>query len=88
MPSLESDESKFMLISAASRHSFARYAIPAVLAFCMASMGSAAQDDQSQNVPLISGGVGFRDQYERGKHNLHPRDFSLARRTGRESHPG
>lgn len=48
-----------MLIAAASRHNLARHAIPAVLAFCMASMGSAAQDSQGQNVPLISGGVGF-----------------------------
>ena len=59
MPVLESDESKIMLIAEATRHSLARCAIPALLAFCMASIGSAAQDGQGQNVPLISGGVGF-----------------------------
>lgn len=48
-----------MLITAASRHRLARHAIPALLALCMTSIGSAAQDGQGQNVPLISGGGGF-----------------------------
>jgi hypothetical protein len=48
-----------MLIAAASRHNLVWHLIPAVLAFCIASMGSSAQDSHSENVPLISGGVGF-----------------------------
>lgn len=48
-----------MLTPSAFRHKLARHTIPMVLAFCMASMAAAAQDDQGHNVPLISGGVGF-----------------------------
>jgi hypothetical protein len=36
----ESEESKTILIAAASRHNLAGQVIPAVLAFCTASMGS------------------------------------------------
>jgi len=48
-----------MLIASKSRHNLTRHAIPALLALCMASTGSAAQDSHGQDVPLISGGVGF-----------------------------
>jgi hypothetical protein len=48
-----------MLISPASRHNWSRQLIQAALALSITATGSAAQDSQNQNVPLISGGVGF-----------------------------
>ena len=48
-----------MLIHASFRNYLAKRAIPAFLVFCMGSMGAAAQESPGQNVPLISGGVGF-----------------------------
>ena len=59
MPVLKSDETKSMLIAEVPRHNLARRAILVALAFCVASMAAAAQEIQDQNVPLISGGIGF-----------------------------
>jgi len=59
MPALESDEARSMLIAEVPRHNLARRAILVALTFCAVSMAAAAQEIQNQNVPLISGGVGF-----------------------------
>lgn len=55
----ESGEPEFMLILRAVQRRLSQHVIPAALALCMVSTMARAQEFQGNNVPLVSGGVGF-----------------------------